>query len=374
MGALIKKILQTPDWWLLGGALTLSLFGLVTMSSFVADDPYFSRQIIWIVFAVGVFIAASFIDWRFLRSTKISVTVFLITIVLLVLVATIGSISQGAQSWFNLGFFNFQPADPAKLALVIILAKYFTRRHAEIGHVRHILVSGFYTFVFFFLIFIQPDFGSAIIIGFIWFVMILISGISKRHLAFVIGGGAIVFLGLWLFVFQPYQKDRIVSFIHPLADIQGSGYNAYQSTVAVGSGELFGKGIGYGTQSKLKFLPEYQTDFIFAAFSEEWGFVGGLIILVIFCFLIGRIMYHASRAPTNFETLFCVGVAGILTAHTIVHIGMNIGLLPVTGVPLPFMSYGGSHLINEFLALGIISSFGRFSVKSRVATMEVDLI
>lgn len=374
MGRLIKTLLQTPDWWLLGGALIISLFGLVTMSSFVSEDPYFSRQIIWIGLSIVVFLVASLIDWRFLRSTKISVTVFLVSVVLLVLVATIGSISKGAQSWFNLGFFNFQPADPAKLALVVILAKYFTRRHAEIGHVRHILISGFYTFVFFSLIFIQPDFGSALIIGFIWLVMILVSGISKRHLAFVVGGGVIAFLALWLFVFQPYQKDRIVSFIHPLADIQGSGYNAYQSTVAVGSGELFGKGIGYGTQSKLKFLPEYQTDFIFAAFSEEWGFVGALIILVIFCFLIGRIMYHASRAPTNFETLFCVGVAGILTAHTIVHIGMNIGLLPVTGVPLPFMSYGGSHLINEFLALGIISSFGRFSVKSRVATMEVDLI
>ncbi|PIR37712.1 MAG: rod shape-determining protein RodA [Candidatus Zambryskibacteria bacterium CG10_big_fil_rev_8_21_14_0_10_42_12] len=370
----ITNILRTPDWWLFGGALLLSLFGLVTMSSFVAEDNYFSRQLVWIILATCVYVGASLVDWRFLRSTKVSVAIFIVMAILLGLVATIGTISQGAQSWFNLGFFNFQPADPAKIALVIILAKYFTRRHAEIGHVRHILVSGFYTFIFFLLIFIQPDFGSAIIIGFIWFVMILVSGISKRHLAFVIGTGVIAFGALWLFVFQPYQKARIVSFIHPLADIRGSGYNAYQSTVAVGSGELFGKGIGFGTQSKLKFLPEYQTDFIFAAFSEEWGFVGGIIILVIFSFLVARIMYHASRAPSNFETLFCVGFAGVIVAHSIVHIGMNIGLLPVTGVPLPYMSYGGSHLLTEFLALGIISSFSRFSVKSRVATMEVDLL
>jgi len=179
---------------------------------------------------------------------------------------------------------------------------------------------------------------------------------------------------LWMFAFAPYQKARITSFINPLADIRGAGYNAYQSTVAVGSGEIVGKGIGFGTQSKLQFLPEYQTDFIFAAFSEEWGFVGGIIVLGIFGFMIARIMYHASRAPSNFETLFAVGVGGLFIGHIIVHVGMNIGLLPVTGVPLPFMSYGGSHLLTEFFALGIISSSTRFAVTSRRATMDVDLL
>lgn len=370
----IKTTISTIDTWLLSSAVVLTLLGLVTMSSFAGEDPYFSRQIIWLGIGVFLFFVAHSIDWRFLRSTKAVVVLFVIFTVLLLVVATLGTISKGAQSWFSLGFFNLQPADPAKLALIIILAKYFNRRYVEIGHVRHIIVSGFYAFVFFILVFIQPDFGSAVIMGSIWFVMVLVSGISKRHLLFVLGSGLCAFFMLWMFVFQPYQKDRIMSFIHPLADIRGTGYNAYQSTVAVGSGEIIGKGIGFGTQSKLKFLPEYETDFIFAAFSEEWGFVGGLIVLGLFYFIIARIIYHASRAPTNFETLFAVGVGGMLVGHTVIHIGMNIGLLPVTGVPLPFMSYGGSHMVTEYVALGMISSMARFAVKSRTATMELDLM
>jgi len=370
----LQSLLRIPDWWLFGAALVLALFGLVTMSSFASDNPYFLRQIIWIILAIGVFLAAHVIDWRFLRDTRIVVTIFTIFVLLLVLVVLTGVTSRGAQSWFSLGFFNFQPADPAKIALVIILAKYFTRRYVEIGNIRHILVSGFYTFLFFFLVFIQPDFGSAVILFGIWFTMVMVSGISKKHLMAVVLIGIASVLSLWLFVFEPYQKDRILSFIHPMADIQGAGYNAYQSTVAVGSGELFGKGIGFGTQSKLKFLPEYQTDFIFAAFAEEWGFIGALIVLGLFLFMIARMMYHASRASTNFETLFAVGIAGMFIGHIVIHVGMNIGLLPVTGVPLPFMSYGGSHILTEFLALGIISSNTRFSVRARAATMEVDLL
>lgn len=366
--------ITTPDWWLFGAAFLLGLFGLVTMNSFVSGDGYFMRQVVWLGLSIVVFVGASVVDWRFLRSTRTSVTLFIVFTTMLLLVATLGVISKGAQSWFSLGFFNFQPADPAKIVLTIILAKYFTRRYVEIGYVRHIFVSGFYALVFFILVFIQPDFGSAIILFCIWFAMVMVSGISKKHLLAVFLAGLVAFGTLWFFVFESYQKDRIISFIHPLADIRGAGYNAYQSTIAVGSGELFGKGIGFGTQSKLKFLPEYQTDFIFAAFAEEWGFVGSIIVLGLFAFIIARIMYHASRAPSNFETLFSVGVSSIFVSHTIIHIGMNIGLLPVTGVPLPFMSYGGSHLLTEFLALGIISSTSRFAVRARTATIEVDLL
>jgi rod shape determining protein RodA len=162
-------------------------------------------------------------------------------------------------------------------------------------------------------------------------------------------------------VFQDYQKQRIISFIDPLADVRGAGYNAYQSMVAVGSGQLLGKGVGYGTQSKLRFLPEYQTDFIFAAYAEEWGFVGAIIFLGLFGVLIWRILSHALYGATNFETLFCLGVAILFMAHFIINIGMNIGLLPVTGITVPFMSYGGSHLIVEFTALGIITGMAKYS-------------
>jgi rod shape determining protein RodA len=166
-----------------------------------------------------------------------------------------------------------------------------------------------------------------------------------------------------------YQKDRIRTFLDPLADIQGTGYNAYQSTIAVGSGQLWGKGVGYGTQSKLQFLPEYETDFIFAAFAEEWGLVGVVMLFTLFGVVIWRLIYHAVRGATNFERLFAAGVAILFIAHFTIHIGMNIGLLPVTGTTVPFLSYGGSHLLTEFLGVGIVIAMARYT-KQHYAAVE----
>jgi rod shape determining protein RodA len=267
-----------------------------------------------------------------------------------------GSIFKGARSWFNLGAFAFQPVDFVKVILVIILAKYFSRRHIEIANIRHILVSGFYTFIIFILVFLQPDFGSAIIIFLIWLFMVLFSGISKKHLALVLLSGLLVFCGLWFFVFKDYQKARIITFIHPLTDIRGAGYNSYQSTIAVGSGQILGKGVGLGSQSKLKFLPEYETDFIFAAFSEEWGFVGVIVLFALYGVIFWRIIDISKKGATNFETLYGLGLASIFIIHFIIHVGMNVGLLPVTGITMPFMSYGGSHMLAEFLGIGILFS------------------
>ena len=200
----------------------------------------------------------------------------------------------------------------------------------------------------------------------IWLGMVLVSGISKKHLAFVAILGIVASAILWMFVFAPYQKARIVSFIHPLADVRGAGYNAYQSTIAVGSGEVFGKGIGQGSQSKLQYLPEYETDFIFAAFTKEWGFVGAVILLALCFVLLVRITNNAELAATNFETFFGLGVVIWFFVHIVVNTGMNIGVLPVTGITFPFMSYGGSHLITEWLALGMLSSMKRHSQGPRL--------
>ncbi len=204
------------------------------------------------------------------------------------------------------------------------------------------------------LVFLQPDFGTAMILFLIWFGMVLVAGIRLRHLAVVFVVGLVAFGGLWEFAFQDYQKARIATFLDPLSDIQGAGYNAYQSTVAVGSGEIFGKGIGYGTQSKLLFLPEYETDFIFAAFAEEWGIVGVLILFIIFAVIFFRLLQHAVNGASNFAKLFATGVAIYLLSHFFIHVGINIGLLPVTGTTIPFLSYGGSHLVTEFAALGMV--------------------
>jgi rod shape determining protein RodA len=193
--------------------------------------------------------------------------------------------------------------------------------------------------------------------------MVLVSGIKFRHLATVFALGAVVFVSMWQLVFFDYQKERILTFLNPLQDIQGAGYNAYQSTVAIGSGGLFGKGIGYGTQSKLLFLPEYETDFIFAAFAEEWGLFGVALLFLFFSLLVWRLLFHAVTAATNFERLFSCGVCILFVAHFFIHIGMNIGLLPVTGTTIPFLSYGGSHLITEFVAVGMVMGMRRYNKK-----------
>jgi rod shape determining protein RodA len=349
------------DWILLAAIIPILSAGLVTMHSFVGESTFFGRQIVWIVFSLAVFFVLSVMDFRFLRRSGILVSLFLVTCALLLSLFLLGDIVKGAQRWIALGPFSFQPSDPAKLILILILAKYFSRRHIEIAHIRHILISGFYAAVLFAFVLLQPDFGSALIIFFIWLGMVLVSGISKKHLFAVLVIGVISFALLWMYGFEDYQKQRIISFIHPLADIQGAGYNAYQSTIAVGSGRLLGKGIGYGTQSRLKFLPEYETDFIFAAFAEEWGFIGVLLLFSFFGIVVYRILLAASRGATNFETLFGVGLSILLMSHIVIHVGMNIGLLPVTGTPLPFMSYGGSHLLTEFIGLGILMGMGRYS-------------
>lgn len=360
MTEFVKKISSGIDWILFASVLPILGAGLVTMNSFTGEGSYLGRQLIWIALSFVVFFTFSFIDFRFLRRSSVIVSLFMISALSLIALFGLGYVAKGAQSWFRIGAFSVQPSDQAKIVLILLLAKYFTRRHVEIRHIRHILVSGAYAFILFLLVLIQPDFGTAIIIFLIWLGMVLVSGISKKHLFTVFMIGAVSFAGLWMYVFQDYQKARIKTFLNPLADVRGAGYNAYQSTIAVGSGQLLGKGIGYGTQSRLKFLPEYQTDFIFAAFAEEWGFVGVLLLLASYSILVWRIIHNAVLGASNFEILYGAGFAMLIMSHFLINVGMNIGLLPVTGIVLPFMSYGGSHLVTEFAALGILMGMRRY--------------
>jgi len=348
------------DWILFMALIPILLGGLFTMNSFSGDNPFFTRQIIWISISIIFFFFISQFDFKFLRRTGVVISLYTISAALLLFLFLTGAIFSGAQSWFNFGLFAFQPSEFSKLILIILLAKYFSRRHVEIKNIRHILVSGIYAGLIFLLVLFQPDFGSALIIGSIWFGMVFVSGISKKHIALVFSVAAISVGLLWGFVFEDYQKNRVMTFIHPLEDIQGAGYNAYQSKITVGSGEVLGKGLGYGTQSRLKFLPEYETDFIFAAFSEEWGFMGVLLLLLFYVIVIWRIVVNATHGATNFEILFGLGLAIMFVAHLFVHIGMNIGIMPVTGITIPFMSYGGSHLLISFTGLGILMGMRKY--------------
>lgn len=361
IGNLWQQLVKGIDWILVAAVVPLLGAGLVTMHSFVGEGDFFTRQIIWVVISFGLFFGLSLIDFKFLRRTQVIMWLFVISVLLLGSLFFVGTVVKGAQSWISLGAFNIQPAEIVKLVLILLLAKYFSRRHVEIKNLRHIIVSGAYTFLLFLLVLMQPDFGSALIIFLIWFGMVLVSGISKKHLLLVFIAGALAFTLMWTTVLQPYQKARVMTFLHPLQDIQGTGYNAYQSTIAVGSGQILGKGIGYGTQSRLEFLPEYETDFIFAAFAEEWGFIGVTILFLLFGVVIWRIIANAIRGATNFETLFGIGLAILLMSHFAIHVGMNIGLLPVTGLTIPFMSYGGTHLVVTFAGLGMLMSMRRYA-------------
>lgn len=357
------------DWTLLLPAVTLSLLGILTISTFDADASLAPRQLVWLTLSLVAYFVLARLDMRFIRRTPVVMTLYAIALILLVLLIFFADPIYGARAWFDFGLFSFQPSDLAKLALIVLLAKYLSRRHVEIGDFRHILVSGAYTLALVLLILIEPDLGNAIIFSILWLALMLVSGISKKHLAVLGVLGLIVASALWFEGLQPYQRERIISFVNPASDIQGAGYSAYQAKIAVGSGELFGKGIGYGTQSKLRFLPEYQTDFIFAAFAEEWGFVGVLLLLALYALLLTRLAQVARAAATNFDAFFSLGVLILFASHVTIHTSINIGLLPVTGTTIPFMSSGGSHLMLEFAALGIVTSLARHG---RAPTRNVD--
>jgi rod shape determining protein RodA len=346
-------------WPLYVIALALSVLGIITMNTFGQGASLAGRQIIWLVVSTLVFGVCATFDMRFIRRTPIILTGYVLVALLLAALLVIGHKTLGAKSWFDFGFFSFQPADPAKLVLIALMAKYFSRRHMEIGYFWHVIVSALYAGVLILLILVEPDLGMATIFSAIWLGMVLVSGIPLRHLAIVFGVALVAMAALWFGGLHPYQRTRIMEFVNPAADIHGAGYNAYQAVVATGSGQVFGKGIGYGTQSKLRFLPEYETDFIFSAFAEEWGFVGVIFVLLLYGLLLFQMLALARRMPTNFDALFTIGVAILFLAHISVHIGINLGLLPVTGTTVPFMSSGGSHLVIEFAALGIITSLAQ---------------
>jgi rod shape determining protein RodA len=349
------------DITLFSAMTCILLAGLFTMSSFQINDSYFWKQGLWILITLSLFIFMSRFEYRFLKQTQVVVILYVGLLSLLMLLFVVGHISKGAESWFHVAGIAFQPIDLMKLVLIIVLAKYFSRRHIAIANIRHIIVSAVYTFIPFVLVVLQPDFGSAMVLLSIWFGMVLVSGISKTHLFLVIAISVITFSLAWKLVFKPYQKARIMNFVYPLQDIRGTGYNAYQSTIAVGSGGLYGKGIGFGTQSRLNFLPEYKTDFIFAAFAEEWGFVGAVLLLLFFGIILYKLATYALVADSTFEALFTYGVIIWITTHIAINVGMNIGIMPVTGIPLPLMSYGGSHLLAECIALGMCAGMRRYA-------------
>lgn len=331
----------------------LSLFSLREASSF----PFFERQLIWAGIGLILLFFSSFVDFRLFRTQTGFVLGFYVMVLALLLLVFVGNAGvRGVESWLSFGTVFVQPVELAKLVLIILLAKYFSKRHVEIYRTRHLVVSGIYFGIPAFLVLAQPDVGSAAVLAAIWVIMIIFSGMKLRHFFLLLFVGAVLFGVGWNMVLEPYQKDRIRSFLDPFRDPRGSGYQTIQSMIAVGSGRVWGKGFGYGSQSHLNFLPEAETDFIFAAYAEEWGFVGVFILLGIVFVLLWRILWIGIGASDNFSRLYTIGFAALVFSQSFIHIGMNIGVLPVTGLPLPFVSYGGSSLVTLLIGVGIVQN------------------
>ncbi len=352
----MPQIFRNFDWLLFTATIFLILLGLISLWS-VSSGGFFYRQIIWVVLGAALLMIFSSIDYRLFRNHGgVVLSGLLAGILLLLFLLLFGPETRGVTSWFRFGSITFEPSEFIKLALIIILAKYFSVRHVEILQARHLLISGLYVFLPAALVLLQPDLGSAVIIAALWAVLVIFAGIRLRHMALFAAVFVAAALLAWFFLFAPYQTERVATFLNPDRDPQGSGFHSIQSLIAVGSGKLAGKGIGYGTQSHLNFLPEAEADFIFAAISEETGFFGAVILVALFAFFLWRALIIGVGAQDNFSKLFALGFSSLIFFQFMVHSGANIGLLPITGVTLPFVSYGGSSLVTLMIGVGILES------------------
>jgi rod shape determining protein RodA len=354
------------DWVILITIVLLLAIGFLALYSVSRGDSgtdlgNFKKQLISGAVGIIFMFTIAFFDYRSLSffSTKL----YFLTLGVLFLVLFFGTTIRGTTGWIGLGAFHIQPVETAKLAMVIFLASFFSQKKSQLSIVVRITASIVLIFFPVYLIIRQPDFGSAMVIVVSWAVMLSISGISRKNLLILFLLGAIISYSGW-FVLRPYQKERLINFVNPYNDPRGSGYNVIQSMVAVGSGGLFGKGLGHGSQSQLNFLPEKHTDFIFAVIAEEMGFLGATSVIFLLGLLLYRVKEVARLAGDNFGYLLAVGILVMLFSQILVNIGMNIGVMPVAGVPLPFLSYGGSSLVAVFASIGIVQSIYLHKVKT----------
>lgn len=348
--------IKNIDWFLFALAITLVILGLIAIYSTSFGSTKFinfEKQAVFSVIGVILMIAVMAVfDYRALKTY--SGILYLLAILILVLTVVISAKVRGVYSWLNLGDVSFQPAEFIKIILVIILAKYFSSR--DISDFKYVLISGVYAGVLIGLILLQPDIGMAAIFMIIWLAMLLVKGIRIRHFVILIMLIAAVGVFSWNFAFKNYQRARIAAFLDPMEDPRGIGYNIIQSKIAIGSGGLIGKGFGHGTQSQLNFLPEKYSDFIFAAIAEESGFLGVSFLLLIFISVFRRIFASIKKINDDFGKLLIFGSAVMIFSNFFINIAANLSLLPVTGIPLPFISYGGSSLITTLVAFGLIQS------------------
>lgn len=341
-----------PRLWIpLGILLGASLLTLSSVAS-----GFFIQQLVWVALAVLVIIGARLIDWRGLLASPAVYLPYGLAILLLIVVLAFGPVVRNIRGWIVLGPLSFQPVELAKLSLILLYAQYLARAHTTIA--RYATLAAVFGFVLVpvALVALQPDLGSAVILMGTWFGCIVASGLPKRRIAAAFALAVVGAAVAWFAILAPYQKARIVGVLHPERDPLGVNYSTNQAKIAVGSAGWFGKGYGQGTQVQLKFLTEPQGDFALASFTEEWGIAGALVVLGGFLMLVLGVLRVGMSTHRNTERLVCLGVALSLTVQAAINAGSTLGLLPVIGVPFPFLSYGGSSLLTSAALLGIVNA------------------
>jgi rod shape determining protein RodA len=351
-----RRLFKNYGWALFILTLTFSIIGLVNLysASFQTEYYVFKKQLVWVNLGLIGMILVSFLDFKTIK--RYTTHIYAITIIFLIITLLFGKEVAGSKSWISLGhLINIQPSEFAKLTIIIALAKFYDNDFEPGPYgIRDLVKPILILAIPVVLVMVQPDLGTAFVIILISGSIIFFMGIRIKSLLFLF----IVIIGLslssWNFLFKDYQKERIVTFIDSSQDPLGSGYNAIQSQIAVGSGKFIGKGFKTGSQTQLRFIPAQKTDFVFSVLAEEWGFIGAIITLVIYFLIILWILDTASRSKDKFTMLICFGIAAMYVWHTVINVGMVIGILPVTGVPMLLLSYGGSSTIASLLAIGIV--------------------
>lgn len=357
-----KTLVRRLDWNIILVILALNVIGLINLYSATHGpnskevESLFINQIVWLISGWSIFFIATLLDYAIV--SRICYVIYFFNLLAILYVDFFGKIALGAQRWIDFGFFRYQPSETMKLALIMLMAKVLSQRNslgAGMGF-RELMTPLILVLLPVILVMKQPDLGTAMMIVAISGSMILFTKVRKHIIVSAIILVSISLPIAWEYVLHDYQKNRVLTFLSPENDPRKTGYNALQSRYAVGSGQFFGKGFRKGTQSQLEFLPERHTDFIYSVLSEEHGFVGSLTTIGLFCILFFLVIRIAYQARDKFGALIAVGVLSYIFWHMFVNVGMVIGLLPIVGVPLPLLSYGGSSMLTTMLGLGLISS------------------
>ena len=350
------------DLQLVTYALLLGSIGLVMAysnsvspgESALAPGSTFLRGLMWSGIAVVAFILASIFDYQWLKT--LAWPLYLVQLALLVLTLAIGTGIGGVSRWIRIGDIAFQFSDIAKVLMIVTLASFLSTRGERAGALRTIVVAGLLVLPPGILVMLQPDLGTSLVFGAILVGALFMAGASLRWLGAIGGSLIVLFPFIWAYLLRDYQRERLTSFLNPDPDIQGSGYQLYQSQIAVGSGGWFGKGLTNGTQNQLDFLPVQASDFVGAILAEELGFLGCIVVFALFAALLWRILVAGWRSRDPFGLVFAAGLASMILFQLVVNFGMVIGIMPITGIPLPFISHGGASLISLAVGLGIIQS------------------